>query len=490
MTPYKIVYHGMHGTTKVLVETHKELVARGVVDPQANFILFNRYWSRFVTRGFPDARLLFHPSIIDIRSAAKRDYPSSSYSYSEDQFLRAWKMDRVLNKKPKSYAYQVWTASLARIERFLTEVQPDLILSEAIQSLLCYALFTVATAKRIPYIQLMASRLNSHRLEFCTDLSDHPYKTHSQLPSDTSLHWANQYVQEFKTRCLEPAYFADTKNKRIRFKWDDVTKSMTYLHELALGGALEPTRGNLIGPFISKLKAFRMERLLKKSTYYKTLSDLSQRPERKLLFPMHVTPEASTLTYTPQYADMGDSITGLSRHLPKGWILVAKEHPSVTSLLRSTLEIRRIRALDNVVLLSPYVDNRELLKICAAVITIKGTFGLETLLMGRAVITIGRPFYDETGNTVICRSLAELPQALEQAASMQVNPERTLQFLAAYYDSTGPGFFANPDIFIRDPAAALSHATIGRIADYIQDYVLARLPDLRAAIQKDSFVAI
>ena len=73
--------------------------------------------------------------------------------------------------------------------------------------------------------------------------------------------------------------------------------------------------------------------------------------------------------------------------------------------------LRRLTQRENVRLVSPYTSSHELIREAAAVIVISSTVGLEALLYGQPVLTMGQPFYSGYGVTLDVDSFRELREA-------------------------------------------------------------------------------
>ena len=118
--------------------------------------------------------------------------------------------------------------------------------------------------------------------------------------------------------------------------------------------------------------------------------------EKFVLFPLHVTPEASLLGSVPELADQFALIKNISMNLPAGVCLYVKEHPHQQIGLGLDYDFyRRLLSLPNVKLFGPKVNAETLYcaRDCLAVAVISGTVGLEAALKGVPVFVFGRPIY-------------------------------------------------------------------------------------------------
>ena len=134
------------------------------------------------------------------------------------------------------------------------------------------------------------------------------------------------------------------------------------------------------------------------------------------------------------------SVRGLRSALAacEGVDLVLKEHPM--SIGRNPLSLlRRLRRVENVRLVEPYVSSHELIRRSAAVAVISSTVGLEALLHGKPVLTLGQPFYSGLGVTLDVDSFREVPAKVSELLRFEPDRERTLRFLHAAMRRCYPG---------------------------------------------------
>ncbi|HEY6886500.1 MAG TPA: hypothetical protein VI300_01935, partial [Solirubrobacter sp.] len=74
-----------------------------------------------------------------------------------------------------------------------------------------------------------------------------------------------------------------------------------------------------------------------------------------------------------------------------------------------------------------------------AIAVISSTVGLEALLHGRPVMTLGQPFYSGYGVTVDVDSFREIPAKTMELLAFEPDRERTLRFLHAAMRRCYPG---------------------------------------------------
>jgi hypothetical protein len=169
-------------------------------------------------------------------------------------------------------------------------------------------------------------------------------------------------------------------------------------------------------------------------------------------FPLHVTDDFKVKRVIPHCVDQAYLIEMVADMLPQGLNLVLKEHP--VSIGRNPVGfLRRLTNRENVHLVDPHTSSHELVRRSRAVIVISSTVGLEALLHGQPVLTMGQPFYAGYGVTVDVDSFRELGPAITRALEFEPDRERTLQVLHAMMRSTLPGKPAGVDPSAENVAA-------------------------------------
>jgi capsular polysaccharide biosynthesis protein len=161
-------------------------------------------------------------------------------------------------------------------------------------------------------------------------------------------------------------------------------------------------------------------------------------------FPLHVTNDFKVMRVIPHCVDQEYLIQQLSDSLPQGCDIVLKEHP--VSIGRNPVRfLWRLKRAANVRLVDPHTSSHELIRDSAAVAVISSTVGLEALLYGKPVLTLGQPFYSGYGVTVDVDSFRELREAVPRVLEFEPDRELVLQFLHAAMRSTYRGAPAGVD---------------------------------------------
>jgi capsular polysaccharide biosynthesis protein len=163
-----------------------------------------------------------------------------------------------------------------------------------------------------------------------------------------------------------------------------------------------------------------------------------------IYFPLHVTDDFKVKRVIPHCVDQEYLIQQLADSLPQGYDIVLKEHP--VSIGRNPIGfLRRVKKRANTRLVDPHTSSHELIRRAAAVAVISSTVGLEALLYGKPVLTLGQPFYSGYGVTIDVDSFRELREAVPRVLEFEPDHEVVLQFLHAAMRSTHRGAPAGVD---------------------------------------------
>jgi hypothetical protein len=156
-----------------------------------------------------------------------------------------------------------------------------------------------------------------------------------------------------------------------------------------------------------------------------------RRPGRPFVyFPLHVTDDYKIKRVIPHCVHQDAIIEQIADALPQGWDLVLKEHPM--SIGRNELGmLARLRAIENVRLVDPYTSSHDLMQAAEAIAVISSTVGLEALMYGKPVMTLGQPFYAGYGVTLDVDSFRELHAKVQELLGFRPDMERILRFLHA-----------------------------------------------------------
>ncbi len=192
---------------------------------------------------------------------------------------------------------------------------------------------------------------------------------------------------------------------------------------------------------------------------------------------LHYQPELSTLTRGSWAARQLETAKLLADHLPEGWRLIVKEHPSTfsvnfsktTATFRPPGFYRRLSALPRTTLLPLAEDIRDRWDRIALVATATGTIGLEALAVGCPVIHFGdAPYSNLTGARLVA---SPDPAALVAAVEACRTADRR-----AIADGFGRTVGMIEAASHQDDSPILQHRMVGAMAVALDRWDLTRPP--------------
>jgi hypothetical protein len=151
-----------------------------------------------------------------------------------------------------------------------------------------------------------------------------------------------------------------------------------------------------------------------------------------LYYALHVDPEASTMVVADMFTDQMAVIESIAKSMPASMQLIVKEHiPCLGKRPKGFYE--RINSMPDVKLVSPFMDNFELIKNSRLVCTITGTAGWESILLGKPPVVIGNVHYLAIAEGLVhCHDLSKMSEAIKEAMTMQpVRDEVLINYIAS-----------------------------------------------------------
>lgn len=390
----------------------------------------------------------------------------------------------------RSYPYPRACRFLEIVFRFLTaemeRVQPNTVIAEGIDCALTHALYSLARARGIPYLLPGSGRLPG-RFSIIGNPHDR-WESAEKLFAEylaagapaAAMEAAQLMVQRMTQTGPEGIHARRGERHKIirRSDW-------AVLRELLDAHRRDPDNYNMLSPrAVMAQRGLRILRARRLPSYYNPPRTASECVEKYVVFPLHVQPEATTMTLAPNYVDQPTLIANIARSLPAGYYVYTKEHP-VSVGVRSLEEYRRIRRIPNCRLLPTHTPVHGLLKNSAGVLTITGTMGLEGLMLGLPVVTFGRPFYSASGLTYDVDEPSKLPYILQKAfSSPPSDRQRLLTFLAASLEGSYEGQIGYERVA---PTEAFGPENVARVARAFEQELQFRKCDFIRLDQQSAY---
>ncbi len=134
--------------------------------------------------------------------------------------------------------------------------------------------------------------------------------------------------------------------------------------------------------------------------------------EKFVYFPLHVPGDAALTLRSPKYLDQIALIEYMARNIPYGTFLYIKEHPAQVGAIQRSQVAPVLDRFDNIKLISPKVNNFELMSKAKCIISINSKSGAEAIALGKKVLVLGDAFYSDASLVTYLPDLENLHSVL------------------------------------------------------------------------------
>lgn len=338
-----------------------------------------------------------------------------------DTLWRLFGADRTIQGWSYQQALSAMTIFLRYFWEEFTENRPDAVISFTTANLAGLACYYVAKRLGIPYLEFTTTRLYQRALVTVEPLHEFPqvaarYRQLLDAPENRpSLLAAEEYIRSFREAPRPP----DGVNRARQ-----ILHKSTSIHPRRLVGWLRVNYWWYFGhyrkdtatdpPMKQAVDVLRMKLRQRRMGSAGFFDAPPGSGERFAFFALHHQPEMTTMILAPFWQDQVALIENIGRSLPVGMRLYVKEHVPMLGM-RPIAYYERLRRIPNVVLVDPYASSLDLARRAAVVLTITGTIGIESLMLGTPLITFGRIFYNAVEGVRKVRAIEDLPRAIRDA---------------------------------------------------------------------------
>jgi capsular polysaccharide export protein len=153
-------------------------------------------------------------------------------------------------------------------------------------------------------------------------------------------------------------------------------------------------------------------------------------PGRYIFVPMQVPSDMQILVHSPWIRDMVHFYETVSKVADRhpNYHFVIKEHPSFPLSIRSRIRVHPRIQFAN------HNDTRELIEGAEAVITVNSTVGLEAILLGKKVLTLGNAPYNIEGLVLHAQNAESLHTNVSRLPEWQIDETLRDAFLRYVYN--------------------------------------------------------
>jgi hypothetical protein len=337
-----------------------------------------------------------------------------------------WKTDWPLNGRSDAVAVERTVRHFLALEAIFDEVQPQVVVPEVGSETMRTATHEIALERGAQVLFLFYT-IFPNPLRLYRDTMHAPIVGEDELRELTASERAE--VEAFIARFTA----ADKPIREYRAATVTPGKLRDFARHL-LVSATEDRDNDYLQPsrFVTNVVRERSRAAAARRLY----EPLPEKPF--VYFPLHVVDDYKIKRVIPHCYDQASIIEQVADALPHGMELVLKEHPM--SIGRNKLSmLRRLERIPNARIVPPHTSSHELMRRAEAVAVISSTVGLEALLYGRPVLTLGQPFYSGYGVTLDVDSFREIREAVPALLKFTPDRERTLRFLGAAMRACYPG---------------------------------------------------
>lgn len=158
-------------------------------------------------------------------------------------------------------------------------------------------------------------------------------------------------------------------------------------------------------------------------------------------YPLHVPADFALTIRSPEYLDQLALLDFLALAVPYPYRVAVKEHPALVGAVHAPRMKALLEARDNLMLLDPGINNYEVMRSAAAIVTVNSKSGAEALLLGKPVVVLGDAFYRPSALVRTVDRLRDLPSALSRVLAQppHIARESIQSYFQDVWDRSLPG---------------------------------------------------
>lgn len=315
--------------------------------------------------------------------------------------------------KPRYSEYrikQILQSAVVEIERFIEDIQPDLILSFVPVTFGDYLFHSFANSRGIRYLHLKSTKIENN-VTLSSNIFEQPghiYRRYYEIQDGTGK-------SDFHSKAT--VYYNSSINRDL--KYEGVVQNTGRQGKKLKSMAAVPFRlikslgAQVMRPdndhhvpnlFITQL----YQSVIKPWREYRThrkLQGLYVGEERfadlkYVFFPLNTEPEIALSVYGRYYLNQIELARNIAQNLPINMYLLIKDHPRSIGQ-RSLRYYEKLLEIPNVLMASPYMGSDALIRHASAVVVVSGFIGFEAVMKEKPVITLGHCPYNILPDTMV-----------------------------------------------------------------------------------------
>lgn len=376
----------------------------------------------------------------------------------------------------RDFDYVNYDALLFNFYQYIFNKHPDInvVLHDQVSTGFSYACWEAASSRGIPYIGLAGGRISGRiEIKSCPYTESEKVKAlfdgiqaGNIIPLDKDRSDAIQYITEIESSTPDYMRLSPVNNPSLKnvfpkekifnmlgllkyFFLDGESRFLRFIHRFPIRDAIRSTLRNFV-------RLCRIKYLPPK------LDDLPENFTnlQYFVYPIHFQPEATSCVESQYYSDQLQLIRNIAFSLPRNVYLIVKEHRTNYCYPNSSF-YARIKSFPNVILVSPYLNIKSIIRHSLGLITLNSTAGLEALVMGKRVIALGHVFYTFHKNCLVVDGWIQLKKIINKLTLENkitnddengMDYQYNINFICAYFYSTLRGVidFESPHFNIKN----------------------------------------
>ncbi|MGH1440771.1 MAG: hypothetical protein ACRBBR_11700 [Cellvibrionaceae bacterium] len=351
---------------------------------------------------------------------------------------------------PSRFSYEqmgsILDALLDNVSQFFEKTAPDLVISFGTSNVGDYLFYLYAKSKNIPFLQLKATKI-SNRVSLNDDIVELSSHINTLYQGDVTFDESvtsetKKYIHQVKKAGVQYEGAILQKKKMdfikiltsiakgiyadIRRLRNPVYRADNHLEIYSLLQLHE----KVINPLRFKYQSLMLKN---KVLAYEELDIIGD----FVFYPLHFEPEVSMQVVGRPYQNQIELIRNISLSLPAGMKIVIKEHPRSKGF-RSLGYYEKLLNIPNVYLADYRISTDLIVKKSSLVAVISGSTGLEAAIIGRPVITFGKPVYNVLSDNMV-KHIVDLNQLSQNIKDLLNNYEYDIDDIERYIASTITG---------------------------------------------------
>jgi len=335
-------------------------------------------------------------------------------------------------------------------------LHPDLVLLTDVVNLSKYIIVELAFQRKIPTMFLLPVRIGKYEAfantpyEHFKFIYDRLHELRKETTQSEHLNEAEGIVFDIlnrKTQYHDAAQMSGvgpTEKETINASYlaknyrEAVSKT---IRQLASRKRQKQTRKIITSAFTGPIEMSKVWLRRQYSLPRYKFDELAE-SEQFIFFPLHSEPETAISLNAPWIGSQAELVWNIATSLPIEMKLYVKDHPRMYGLRPVEYYERMRERSPNVRVLHPLGNTLDFVPSARLVIVVSGTTGLEALLHGIPVMTLGACNFQYLTGVTRTRNIALLPQTIRDALRNAPHPDAikrdALLFMRACMDESFP----------------------------------------------------